>query len=832
MPQLSLLLEHLSRDVRYAVRSLIRSRGFSATVIVTLGLGIGANTVMFHTIDWLMFRPLAYLSSPDTVHRIYWQWQERGETRTSLSSPYTRYLDLQRDTSSFSQVAAFYERAVAVGGGESARELRIGAVSASFFDFFTARPVLGRFFTAAEDVTPRGAEVAVLSYAFWRSEYGGRNVLGDVLQVDNVRVTIIGVAPEGFNGVNDAFPPSVYVPITTYAAGTGTNDAQTYFTSYAWGWMNTLVRRRPGVSVRHAEADATQAFARSWTAGLASWKERGTADTAKPRVVVSSVRLGAGPDPSMEARTAVWLGAVAGIVLLIAIANVANLSLARAMRRKREISVRVALGVSRRRLIAQSLIEALVLSCVGAVAALVVAQMADAAVRQLLVAGSAPQRVLFADPRTVAVTIGLAMIVGLLVGLVPAVVGGRGDLLRTLRSGGRGTTGEGTRLRALLLLAEAALSVVLLVGALLFIRSLDSVRTIRLGYEPERVLLVSRVVRGAPFFDEKTHVQVRHALLAAARSLATVESAAWISSAPFISTSSTTLFVPGLGSTESIGRFSYQATTPDYFTTMGTRILRGRGLTADDRNGTPDVAVVSESMARTLWPQQEAIGKCFRMRTETAPCVTIVGVAEDIFQRSLTDTDRGHYYVSIDQYTRTFGNGMALKLRGDPVREAEGIRQALQRVMPGSWYLTVRPLRELVDDQQRSWRLGATLFSYLGGLALLVAAVGLYGVVSYNVSQRMHELSVRVALGARRADILALVAGQGTRFAAGGAVIGTTIAFAASRWIQPLLFHQSATDPVVYFVVAALMLLVALAASAVPALTAANADPNAALRVE
>jgi putative ABC transport system permease protein len=828
MAYVSLVLEQVGRDLRHTLRSLIRARGFSLTVIATLALGIGANAVMFHTVDALMFRPLAYLSDPDTVHRIYWQWQERGETRTSTGGPYTRYLDLQRDTKSFAQFAGFFEQPLAVGEGESARELRVGTVSASFFELFTARPVLGRFFTAAEDVTPRGADVAVLSFDFWRSEYAGRDVRGETVQVGNVRATIIGVAPEGFNGVSDTMPPAIYIPITTYAAST---DSQNYFTSYGWGWMSILVRRRAEVSVAQAEADATQAFISSWTAGVPAWRERGPADTAKPRVKVSSVRLGAGPDPSLEARTALWLGAVASIVLLIAIANVANLSLARAMRRRREISVRLALGVSRRRLMTESLIEALVLSCVSAAAALVVAQAADAAIRQLLVGASAPERLLVADWRTLSVTFGLAIATGVLVGLVPAVFAGRGDLTQTLRSGGRGSTSEGTRVRAMLLLAQAALSVVLLVGAVLFVRSLDSVRTLRIGYEPERVLLVNRVVRGAAF-DDAMHRRVREDLLAAARSLATIESAAWVNSAPFVSTSSTTLFVPGIGSTESIGRFSYQATTADYFKTMGTRILRGRGLTADDRSGVPDVAVVSESMARSLWPGEEAIGKCFRMRTDTAPCVAVVGVAEDMVQRSFTDPARGHYYVSIDQYTRTSGIGLVVKVRGNPAAEADGIRRALQRAMPGSSYVVVRRLQEIVDEQQRGWRLGATLFFYFGALALVVAAIGLYGVVSYNVAQRMHELSVRVALGASRSHILALVAGQGTRFAAVGAVIGLAIAFAASRWIQPLLFHQSATDPIVYAGVAALMIVVALAACAVPAITAARADPNAALRVE
>jgi putative ABC transport system permease protein len=832
MAQVSLVLEQLARDVRHTLRSLLRARGFSLTVIATLGLGIGANTVMFHTVDSLMFRPLAYLAHPETVHRLYWQWQERSETRTTTSAPYTRYLDLQRDTASFAQFAGFHEQALAVGEGESARELPVAAVSASFFDFFTAQPALGRFFGAAEDVTPRGAAVAVLSHAFWRSEYAARDVRGDTLQVGNVRATIIGVAPEGFNGVNDATPPALYIPITTYAASYSTNESERYFTRYSWGWMNILVRRRTDVSIAQAEADATQAFTQSWTAALADWKERGPAETAKPRAVVSSVRLGGGPDPSLEARMALWLGAVSMIVLIIAIANVANLSLARAMRRRREVSVRLALGISRGRLMAQSLIEALVLSCLGAAAALVVAQAAATAIRQLLIGASASQQFLLADWRTLGVTFGLTIATGILVGLVPALVAGRGDLVQTLRSGGgRGSTAEGTRVRALLLLAQAALSVVLLVGAVLFVRSLDSVREMRIGYEPERVLHVSRVVRGATF-DDAMHRRVREELLAAARSLATVESAAWISSAPFISTSSNTLFVPGIGSTDSVGRFSYQATTPDYFKTMGTRILRGRGLTAEDRSGTPDVAIVSDSMARTLWPHEEAIGKCFRMRTETAPCITIVGVAEDIVQRSFTDAGRGHYYLSIDQFTRTSGNGMVVKVRGNPAAEVESVRRALQRAMPGSSYVVVRRLQEIVDDQQRGWRLGATLFFYFGALALVVAAIGLYGVISYNVAQRMHELSVRVALGARRSDILALVAGQGARFAAGGAVIGLAIAFAASRWIQPLLFQQSATDPVVYAGVAALMIGVALLACSVPAMTAANADPNAALRVE
>ena len=224
-------LDQFQQDVRYALRGLRRSPGFTATVILTLGLGIGANAAMFNVVDRLMFRPLAHLRDPATVHRIYWQVQDRGVTNTATSTQYARYLDLRRWTTSFSLLAAFSERDLAVGEGEASRERRVGTVSASYFEFFDARPALGRFFAADEDVPPRGADVAVLSYPFWQSEFGGRDVRGERLQIGNIRATIIGVAPEGFSGVNDASPPLIYIPITTYAGSTGTDDSKTYFTT-------------------------------------------------------------------------------------------------------------------------------------------------------------------------------------------------------------------------------------------------------------------------------------------------------------------------------------------------------------------------------------------------------------------------------------------------------------------------------------------------------------------------------------------------------------------------------------------------------------------------
>ena len=824
-------LENIWLDVRYAFRGLRRSPAFAATVIATLGLGIGANAAMFDVVDRLMFRPLTYLRDPGSVRRIYWQSDDHGTTRTTQTTYYTRYLDLRRWTRSFSQLAAFSERNVAVGDGERARERRVGAVSASFFEFFNARPALGRFFTGDEDVTPRGGDVAVLSYALWQSEFGGRDVRGEVLRVGDIRTTIIGVAPHGFDGVNDANPPVVYVPITTYAASGGTNDAKRYYTHYEWGWVNVMVRLAPGVTLTSAESDATQAFRRSFLASAALDPTTPPIESARPHVAVSAVRPGAGPQPALEARTALWVSVVAAIVLVIATANVVNLFLARSFRRRRETVVRLALGVSRGRLVMQAMTESLVLSLMGAGAALLIAQWAGAAIRTLLVMALAPSPSVFTDPRTVGLTIALSAAAGILVGLATAMSAGRGDLSQTLRGGARGGVAERTRLRAGLLITQAALSVALLIGAALFVRSVERVKSMRIGYDADRVLLVNRVIQ-RDGFNDSTQRLLRLRLLETARALPDVESAAWMSSAPFVSTSSTRLYVVGIDSVDALGSFSYQATTPDYFRTMGTRILRGRPLMPEDRAGAPNAAVVSESMARTLWPGQDALGKCFRMREATAPCLTVVGIAEDMVQRDLAGTQRLHYYVSIDQYTRTWGNGLVLRVRGDPAVKAESIRKALQRVMPGTSYVIVQPLSEIVADAQRSWRLGATMFVAFGFLALVVASIGLYGVINYNVTQRMHELGVRVALGAQRSDVVRMVTRQGVQVALIGAAGGVALAVVSARWVQPLLFQQSATDPWIYAGASAAMTVVALVASVIPAIRASRADPITVLRTE
>ena len=823
-------LDHLQQDVRYALRGLRRSPAFTLSVIVTLGLGIGANAAMFGVIDRLMFRPYAYLRDPSQVHRVYLQYTDRDQQSTRDGMEYTRYLDLRRWTTAFSASAAYYYSTLAIGSGDAARERGVGAVSASFFSFFDARPALGRFFVAAEDTTPVGASVAVLDYGFWKTAFGGRNVLGEPLQVGNVTTTIIGVAPKGFTGVDDERVAAVYIPITTLAGNVAGEDGKEYFVNYHWGWMNMMVRRKPGVSIDVANGDLSSAHARSWNTERPENPSLGPVDVARPHAVASSLRSAAGPDPGLESRTLLWVSGVAVIVLLIACANVANLFLARALRRRREVALRVALGVSRSRLVAQSLTESMVLSLLGCVVGIGVAQWGGVALRRLFIA-DASRNDLLTDGRTLVVALAAALLAGILTGLAPVVFGSKGDVAPTLKMGSREGTYQRSRARSVLLIMQGALSMVLLVGAGLFVRSLDHVRDMRLGFDPDPVLIVTRNLRGTNMSDSD-QVRLGRRLLDAAQAVPGVESAAWVSSIPFWTTSTTALFVAGVDSVRRLGQFTYQQGTSDYFRTTGTRILRGRGFGKDDRATSPRVAVVSQSMAKVLWPNADAIGQCMRVGRDTMPCTTVVGVAEDAAHESLVEQQHFRYYLPIEQFRPAAGFAVLLKMRGDPVLATDRVRSALQAVMPGQTYVTARPMRDLVDGERRSWRMGATMFVAFGVLALVVAAVGLYGVIAYNVAQRMQELGVRVALGAQASDVARLVVGQGVRFAVAGVALGTLLALLAARWVQPLLFEQSAKDAGVFGVVAVVLVLVALLASAFPARRAVRVDPITVLRAE
>jgi predicted permease len=680
-------------------------------------------------------------------------------------------------------------------------------------------------------VVPRGAPVAVLAYRYWREAFGADDhVVGRALQIGNASYTVIGVAPPGFVGVSAERAPDVFVPITTFAIAAGENKADSYHLQYNWDWTTVVVRRRAGVSEAAATADLTAAFVRSRAAQRAQVPEVTPDEIARPRAIAGAARPAAGPDAGLESRTLLWVSGVALVVLVIACANAANLSLARALRRHRETAMRLALGVSRRRLAAQALVEGAMLALLGGASGVLAAQWGGAALRALVLREQVALGVV-ADGRTLIAAGALALAAGALTSLAPALLPVRGDLAPTLRAGARADTPRRARARSALLVVQAALSVALLVGAALFVRSLRNVRAMRLGYDPEPVLIVTPNFRGVTM-DGAARAAFRRRLLDAARAVPGVVAAARVNSRPF-STNARALFVAGVDSVERLGRFNYQIGSADFFAVMRTRVVRGRAFDARDREGAPPVAVVSESMARALWPGRDPLGMCLHLGRRAAPCVSVVGVSEDAAEQSLTDEQRFVYYLPLEQQDPAGGNRMFVRVAGgDARRHADAVRRALQREMPGQAYVTVQPLEELVEEQRRSWRLGATMFAAFGALAFVVAAVGVYGVIAYDVAQRARELSVRVALGARARDVTRLVVAQGLRLAVVGVASGSVIALLGARQLQPLLFRQSATDPSVYAGVCAALLLAALAACAAPARRAARADPNAALRAE
>jgi putative ABC transport system permease protein len=825
-------LESLWQDIRYAARGLRQKPGFALAVIVTLGLGIGANAAMFGVTDRLLFRAPSYMKDPDRTHRVYVVRTWEGKENFGAWFQYTRFKDLERWTTSFDAYAAVTDPNAAVGTGESAREMRIAAVSAGFWKLFEAQPVLGRFFGAPEDTTPVGAQVVVLSDVFWRTEFGGRaDAIGQTIKIARADYTIIGVTPPGFHGITERMP-MMYVPITTWAGNEmawNPSDPTNWFQKYNMSWMQMFVRRKPGVLPAQADADLAQAERRSYAAQRQMSPGTTVEELAKPRAIAAPISLARGPNASPVSKVARWVSGVALIVLLVAAANVANLLLARALKRRREVAVRLALGVSRARLLSQLLAESVLLALLGGVAGVLVAQWGGAILRTQFLPYGEKVSVL-SDQRTLWFAAAATLAVGILTGLVPALQSGRGDLTSALKSGSREGTYHRSRTRTALLILQGALSVVLLVGAGLFVRSLSNVHGLRLGYDVDRLLWVNVRERGERL-DSTQKALLRDRLADAARTLPNVENAARAVTVPYMMTWNENIHVQGRDTAwlNALGSINIQGTTPEYLATMGTRLLRGRFLTAADTRGSARVMVISEAMANTIWPKEDPIGACVRIGADTNPCTEVVGIAENIRSASFSDDKQLYYYRPIGQ-ADWMGGGIFVRTRGDAEGEGESVRRALQALMPGSSYVTVQPMSQIFGPNIQSWKLGATMFVAFGGLALLLAAIGLYSVIAYNVVQRTHELGVRVAFGAQAPDVVRLILREGLQLTTIGILIGAGIALVAGRWVAPLLFEVSPKDPVVFTAVAGTLLLVATLACMIPALRAARVDPNVALR--
>jgi len=809
-------------DLRYSLRQLRRSPGFAASVIVTLGLGIGANAAMFGLLDRLLLRPPAHVREPDQVRRVYLHIPQGTQQALVTEVSYHRLSELQHDASDVIDLAGMVQTPFVAGEAEEAREIRGALVSPNFFPMLGVRPHLGRFMNPGEE----GAQEIVLGFEWWRSAHGSDStVIGQTVRIGTGRFTVVGVVPEAFTGVEisgvDAWLPAL--------AGRTiwTHLGPAWAHEHNFSWLSLVGRLRNGIT----ESQAGDRLAAAYRQSLQTQGEEAAIGAERSGARLYPALLQRGPERNDDTRVALWLGAVAFVVLILACTNVANLLLARAVDRQGEVAVRLALGVSRGRLVRQLLQETAILAVAGAAAGLVLAQFTERALRASLLAGAnvADRGV---DWRTIAFATAMAALACLLSGLGPSWFATRTDVRAMLSAAGRSIR-RSSGFRTALLVTQTALSTVLLIGAGLFVRSLVAAQSTRLGYDADRLVILTVRNRSAEPLSGGTSAVYRE-LAVRARAVPGVVAAATTMQVPFAISGNTHIAVPGIDSVERLGSFRLNGVGAGYFEATGTRILRGRSLANTDRLGTPLVMVVSDSMARTLWPGRDPIGQCVKVGGPTFPCSEVVGVAENVHQYEIRQESSLQYWFpeSQEQGNNSGAFGVLVRVDGDPARLAPALRRALLPSLPGTVHLTVRPLGTSVQRAMRPWRLGATMFTAFGALGLLIAMVGLFSALAYAVSQRRREFGVRVALGARSGGIVRMVLGQGLRLAIMGLAIGLFIALVAGRQLAPLLLGVGPRDPLVTFGVVVALGVTALLAGLIPAWRASRVDPADALRSE
>jgi putative ABC transport system permease protein len=819
-------LKSLSDDIRYGARSLARRPALLLVITITLGLGIAANAVMFGVVDQLLLRPPAQVAGPDAVKRIYYRDMNHGKPTINPVTTYPVLTALRAGAPGFSELAAYgFPSGYSLGRGAEAQNVAVQLVSGNYFRLLGVRPLVGRGFTDQDDRVPDGEPVAIVSYGLWRQQLGGdHEVIGRTLMIQGKIFTVVGVAPRGFAGI-DRQKVDIWVPISAYgneALGAGWHN-----TTNNW-WAQIIGRVRPGVAPELAAQEATAAYR-----GLVrEWKQSWRDSTSS--VVLSGLIATRTPNGiSREGEVSLWLLGVSGIVLLIACANVANLLIARTLERRREIAVRIALGVSRARLARMLLTEAALLALVGSAAALAMAYGATRLVQNLLLAGLVWDESVL-DLRVLGFTLGITVLCMLLAGLAPAVEGMRTAVSEGLKAGSRQMAGGRGRLRFTLMLLQAALSVTLLVGTGLFVRSLHNVVSREVGIDRDRVLRVTMPL--TPFgFDTVQIEDIYRRGVERIRAVPSVTNVAVVRlTIPMASASAHGFSVPGVKSPDLPGGGPYNsAVTPGFFATVGASFVLGRDFTPAEERSPARVVIVNDAIAKAFWPHASPIGQCVKYGGDSA-CSEVIGVVRNVLQFRLINDDRAIVYSppSHPGNEDALPGAILVRVSGDPASVIMTIRRELQALAPTMPFVQVKPYSELVAQQLQPWRLGATMFTLFGAIALLIAAVGLYSVMAYWVSQRTHEIGIRMALGAGRADVVRLVAVQSSRAVIAGLVLGGIAAFIASRGIADLLYETSPHDPVVYGAAALVLALAGVVASIVPVRRSTAVNPTQAIRNE
>jgi predicted permease len=836
------LLETLLQDLRYGARTLWRNPVFAGAVILTLALGIGANTAIFTLLDTVVLRRLP-VERPAELY-VFGTRSGEGSMHsdgvpdrdTSLFS-YPLYQDFREHTDVFTNLAAVSSYSVWAhlspgdsSGGVSREAAEARLVSGNFFETLGVRAALGRTIGPEDNRVPGGHPVAVLSHAFWASHLGSSSdTVGRPLRMNGTVYTVVGVTPPDFRGVTAGGPTDIWVPLAMQAqlergdAVLGDRNVM---------WLRIIGRLPPAVSPQQAEARTNNLFHRLVT------QEAGTEVTSEAKLEIERLTTHLAPFAKgfsrlrgRYSRPLLVLMTVVGLVLLIACANVGNLLLARASSRQREVAVRLALGASRRRLVRQLLTESLLLALLGGAAGLLVARWILAFLLSLISAG--PTLEVDLDPRVLAFTLGVSVVTALLFGLVPARRAARVDLDPALKSQSviPGEPLRGLSLRKSLVISQVALSLLLLVVAGLFLRSLQNLRHQELGFRPEGVLVARIDPQGGGYAPEQLPALYRD-LTERLEALPGVDAAS-LSNYGLLSGSRRVLdaTVPGYTPpSEEEALVEVALITPGYLGTIGAPLLAGREPDERDREGAPRVAMVNAAFARHFFGTESPLGKRFGVDgEESGQDIEIIGVVRDLKVHDLwSQAPRLVYFPAAQRGNPLF----SLQVHARPELSVSRLREAIADVAPDLPVLSVRSLEEQVERSLRQERLLSQLTAFFGLLALVLAAVGLYGVLAYGVSQRTNEIGIRMALGAEPTRVLRTVFGTAMGWVGTGIAIGLAAALAAGRLLSSLLFGLGAIDLVTLLLTTAALVLVAALAAYVPARRASRLDPVRALRYE
>ena len=815
-------------DFKAAFRSLKSSKTFTVVALLVLALGIGASTAIFSVVDAVVLRGLPFdehdrlvaVGERRTPNPDFPAPPDRDPDALSSASP-QNYMDWAAQQQVFEAIAAV------AGGtytllepGMEPEEVRAQRVTAGFFDVLRERPVIGGAFTAENEVEGRH-RVAVLSDGLWRRRYGADpGVIGTTLPLDGGAFEIIGVmAPDFEYPIGAPRATEMWVPYVVPPDERIRNPNN--FSIY----LQTIARLKPGVTLEQAQANMDQ-VAKALQQAHPEWNEDTLAGVRPLR------------DHIVGARTAQWmlmlLGAVA-IVLLIACANVANLLLARASTREREVGIRAAMGAGRWRLMRQLMVESLVLSIAGAVLAVVLAWWGIGVLRNAMPDGVPRISTIALDMRVLGVAVGMSLVTGLLFGIFPALQLSRPDLTSALKDGARGASAGGARqrMRSALVVAEVALAVILLVGAALFIGSFRTLMKIDPGFEPSHVLtggVYPRLDRNISTGDALPNYspQIQQIVEQLQQAPGVVHASAISGGMPMGgSMSITSITIPGRTLERADAGISIRRVTPDYHEAMGIPLREGRSFEPADRDGAAQVVIINESAARKYFPGESAIGRQVGINGDR----TIVGVVGDVYQSSLETEPRTEAYVPIAQ-GRTIFSELVVKTAGDPYAVVPHMRAAVLAAMPDVPLRNVRTMEEVLGRRTAQRRLNMLLLGLFGLLGLVISAVGIYGVMAYVVSQRTREIGVRMALGATRRAVVGMVMRSAGVLVAAGLVIGGVSAWFLASTARAFLFKMDVTDPRAFAAAIGVLAAAAAVASLIPARRAASVDPMIALRAE